>query len=96
MFEFLNDMENYESRCVDRFETDWGFISTARVSDGQKPFETGVKHNRYHDNRLTIVEAYDTVEEAKAGHERWVSTMTAAELPESLTDCENAECAHGV
>ena len=94
MFEFLKDVDNYESRCVERSEFDWGYISTAKVNDGRKPYETAIKHTRYHDNKITIVEAYDTVEEAKAGHERWVSTMTADQLPESLTDCENACIAH--
>jgi hypothetical protein len=98
MFEFLNDLGNYAARKVDRLETFHGFISTCQVSDGAKPYETAVADSRYVDkngNRMgstmIIVEAYDSVSAAKCGHDRWVTAMTVAEeLPQRLTDCNNA------
>ena len=38
MFEFLLDAKNYKDRKVDRSGFDWGYISTAYVSDGKQPF----------------------------------------------------------
>lgn len=96
MFEFLLDMDNYEDRAVDRSEFDWGYISTARVSDGSQPFETAVCSSEYvkaadleDTNGMTIVEAYDKESDAQSGHDRWVKTMTESP-PDSLVDCCNA------
>lgn len=82
---------NYEQRCVGRHDIDdHTFISTAEIYDGSHPYETGVKHPEYNDGSMVIVEAYDTREEAEAGHAKWVKTMTADELPTELVDCCNA------
>lgn len=89
MFNFLLDAGNYEQRKIAKDEFDWGFISTCRVSDGVKDFETAVQHKRY-GGSMTIVENYDTAEEAAEGHKRWVKTMTAKKLPKKLIDCNNA------
>jgi hypothetical protein len=92
MFEFLNDLGNYETRRIGRHDAEWGFISTARVSDGRQPYETAVCHARYRDaGKMVIVEAYDTSADAEAGHARWVAAMTSETLPASLTDCLNGE-----
>jgi hypothetical protein len=91
MFNFFMDMGNYEDRKVARFDADWGMVSTARVSDGRQPYETAVCHKQYNDDKIVIVEAYDSVDEAKKGHERWVKTMTSKRLPKELVDCCNAE-----
>lgn len=72
MLGFLNDMDNYDDRVVGRDEFDWGYISTAQVSDGRQPIETAIGHEEYNNGKLVIVEAYDTVEEAKVGHARWI------------------------
>ncbi len=96
MFEFLFDAGNYEERAVDRSEFDWGFISTARVSDGKQPYETAICSDEYgksYDPKETggmiIAEAYDTKEAAEKGHTRWVKTMTN-KPPKELIDCCNA------
>jgi hypothetical protein len=86
MFDFFSMMDNYEDRKVARYDADWGFISTAFVTDADLDYETAVRHRDYNDGQLVIVEAYATREEAQAGHERWVATMSANELPESLRD----------
>ena len=96
MFEFMLDAGNYEDRMVDRSEYEWGFISTARCSDGSHPYETAVSSSEYakvsdpdETDGMTIVEAYDSPEAAQEGHDRWVKTMTK-HPPEGLTDCCNA------
>ena len=88
MFEFLEDIGNYDERVVSNNEYVWGEIDTCRVSDGRRPYETAVKHEDY-GARWIIVEAYDDVEEARLGHERWVRTMTKAPS-EELVDCLNS------
>lgn len=91
MFGFLNDYGNYEARKVGRDNFDWGFVSSCRVSDGAKPYETAVKHSRYRSDGMVIVEAYETKEEALAGHKKWVKKMTGKKLPAKLVDCNNSE-----
>ena len=96
MFGFLLDAENYEDRMIDRGEFDWGFISTAKVSEGERPYETAVQSSDYGNaddledtNGMIIVEAYDSAEDAQKGHNRWVKTMTK-NPPEELVDCLNS------
>ena len=91
MFEFLDDFGNYADRKVARFDVDGGAsVSTARVSDGRQPFETAVSHPDYNSNKWVIVEAYDTKNEAQAGHDKWVKAMTTEPLLEELRDCANS------
>ena len=89
MFGFLQDMENYEERKVNKTDYDWGMISTAKVSDGRKPYETAVKHRDYNDEKMVIVDCYDTIEEAEKGHDKWIVTMESP--PEELKDIANSE-----
>lgn len=91
MFGFLQDAGNYEQRKVGCDDFEWGFISTAAVSDGAKPYETAVQHKQYGDGNMVIVEAYDTKAEATKGHAKWVATMTADVLPKVLKDCCNSD-----
>src|SRR5688572_17740829 len=93
MFNFFQMGGTYESRKVARDDYGWGFISTAQVNDGSKPYETAVKHTDYNDGSMVIVENYDTKGEAQAGHAKWVTTMTAKTLPKTLVDCANADIA---
>lgn len=91
MFGFMDMMGNYDSRKVDRYETEGLLVSTCSVTDGQKPFETAVSHRSYNDGKWVIVEMYDTEAKAQIGHLNWVKTMTADALPKKLVDCCNAE-----
>ena len=75
MFDFINDIGNYEERKVARYEKGNLFVDTARVSDSSKPFETAICHPAYNDNELIIVELYDTIEEAQAGQQKWIDVM---------------------
>ena len=93
---FIADTGNYDERMVDRTKFDWGYISTARVSDGKQPLETAVCSNEYakaEDLKVTsemvVVEAYDDQEAAQEGHDRWVKIMTE-NLPKELIDCNNS------
>jgi hypothetical protein len=98
MFDFLNMMNNYESRKVGRWDNDDGtrMVSTASVSDGIREFETAFKHPDYNEGNSIIVEAYDTKDEALAGHEYWVKVMTDGPLPDELVDCANAHTAQSI
>lgn len=91
MFNFFQDFTTYEQRKVARFEQGPLTVSTTRVSDGKRPYETSIKHPDYNRGKWLPVEAYNTREEAEAEHERWVQRMTANPLPDSLTDCCNSE-----
>ena len=93
MFNFLNDLSNYDDRAIDRYEEGSLIVDTCAVSDGNQPFETGIRHPEYNSGKWIIVEAYSTKGDAKAGHSKWVSTMTNEPLPEKLTDCKNARVA---
>lgn len=93
MFGFLQDVFNYESRVIGRWDNETGtqMVSTARVSDGRQPYETAFMHPEYNDGKMVIVEAYDTEDQAMQGHERWQKVMTAGPLPDDLRDCANAD-----
>lgn len=94
MMNVFSMLFDYEDRKVARDEFEWGFISTIRVTDGRQPYETAVAHSAYRDaGKMVVVQAYDTLEQAVAGHAAWVSIITAEDLPEQLEDCCNAECA---
>lgn len=86
MFDFFLMGDTYESRKVGRFDAEWGFVSTAAVTDAEQPYETAVEHRDFNHGKMVIVEPYETREEAERGHERWVATMTADKLPERLVD----------
>lgn len=94
IFDFLLDKNDHPARQVATFIDDERglMVDTAIVSDGKKPFETAVRHPRYNSDKWIIVEAYDTINQAGLGHQRWVAVMTG-ELPESLTDCANSKIA---
>lgn len=89
MFDFFLDAGNYEERRVGKYDQDGLFVSTARCSDGMKPYETAVAHAEYNDGDMVIVENYNTCDEAEAGHSKWVETMKA-NPPDKLVDCQNA------
>lgn len=78
---------------VGQFDEDDIFVDTCSVNDAEQPFETAVAHPRYNDSKLVIVELYATEEEAKKGHDKWVKTMTAKDLPTTLKDVSTAETA---
>lgn len=95
MFDFFRDAGNYDQRRVGRDDFDWGFVSTARVSDGVKPYETAIQSEEYappadptKTDAMVIVESYDTADEARAGHAKWRALMIDAP-PAELVDCGN-------
>ena len=83
-------LDDYEERMVGRFEKAGLLVSTARVSDGQQPYETAVGHPEYNEGKLVIVEAYPDRATALFGHGKWVKMMTDDNLPDSLKDCGNS------
>ena len=93
LFGFLKDLKNYSSRLVLTYRAPGLVVDTARVSDGDHPYETAVAHPDYDQGKLIIVEAYDTEADARAGQARWVKIMSTAPLPEELEDCANSAVA---
>ena len=90
MFGFLDMIGNYEDRKVDNYQGDNNLeIDTCSVTDGEHDYETAVAHPEYNHGKWVIVEAYDTKDEAQAGHNKWVKKMTGKKLPAKLTDCTN-------
>ncbi len=90
MFNFFGMADNYEDRKVDRYEKNGLMVDTCSVTDGNKPFETAVESPEYNNGKMVIVQSYDTIEEAKEGHLKWVDLMLN-NPPEYLRDCANAE-----
>ena len=87
----LDQEDTYEQRKVDRYETEELFISTAHVIDSRKPYETAIAHPAYNEGAIVIVQMYDNIEDAQAGHDKWVQIMTADKLPDYLTDANDSE-----
>lgn len=86
MFDFLSMSDNYEDRKVDRFDGDGFIVDTCSVTDSDEPYETGIQHPKYNDGKWVIVEMYEDMDSAQKGHDKWVKTMTASELPNELMD----------
>jgi hypothetical protein len=86
MFDFLAMMDNYEERKVERYEKGGLIIDTCSVTDSTQPYETGICHPKYNDGEWVIVEQYDTEEDARLGHAKWVKKMTSKRLPKTLND----------
>lgn len=91
MFDFLFMAGDYDQRAVARYEEGDVFVDTCRVYDSDQPYETAVSHPKYNDNKLIIVQLYDTKEEAQAGHDFWVKTMTSESLPDTIEDVSTAK-----
>ena len=93
LLDFLSMADNYEERKVERYQEGDVFVSTAAVDDSSYPFETAVAHPEYNDGAIVIVENYDDRASAETGHNRWVKTMTADDLPDELVDIGGADIA---
>lgn len=63
------------------------------INDSKHEYETAVAHPSYNDGKWIVVEGYDTEEEARDGHEKWVKIMTAESLPSILNDVSTATTA---
>jgi len=72
---------------VDCYKRDNGLtVNTCTALDSGHPYDTAVKHPAYGDGRWITVEEYKSWESAQSGHQRWVETMTANDLPSELVD----------
>lgn len=89
IFRFVEDIGNYADRVVGRYDAKELSVSTARVSDGGQPYETAVQSPRYNGGKWVIVQAYNTKQDAKAGHLEWVNRMKT-DPPTVLQDCANS------
>lgn len=68
----LSMKSNYDERKVNNTVVNGLTIDTCSVTDNTKPYETAVRHDTFYDNEWSVVEEYDTKEEAEIGHEKWV------------------------
>lgn len=68
-------------------------ISTIRVPDAKRDFETSISHPAYNEGHWVAVEEYDTITQARAGHQRWVDKMTEDALPDCLRNVSTARVA---
>lgn len=96
MFDFLM----MQPEPIDRFELPDVFGNQGLVvdtcggmTDSDHPYETAVAHPSYNRGNWVIVESYDTEEDARNGHNKWVKTMTADSLPAILKDVSTATIA---
>jgi hypothetical protein len=64
------------------------------MTDSLHSYETGVAHPEYNDGDWVIVESYDTENDARDGHEKWVKIMTADSLPAELMDISTSTIAN--
>ncbi len=91
MFNFLGMAFNHEDRVVDNTVIDGNTtIDTCYVTDGSKPYETGISCPKYNNGKWVIVESYYTKEDAQSGHNKWVGIMSSEKQPEKLVDCNNS------
>ena len=92
LFGFFSMAGDYKERAVARHEDADTLltIDTARVTDSAHDYETAVSHSAYNDGDWVIVEVYDTEEQARMGHDKWVKVMTAPSLPDRLFDTSTA------
>lgn len=76
MFEFINDIGNYETRKLGKTEVNGVAVSTAYTSD--EGYETAILD----ENGVHPVERYPSKEDAQLGHEKWCKE---AETVETVT-----------
>jgi hypothetical protein len=77
---------------VDRWEKGELLVSTIKVTDACiQPFETAVAHPDYNDGSCIVVATYPNLEEAAAGHAKWVETLQR-ELPDIILEVPNNVC----
>jgi hypothetical protein len=82
---FNND---YNERVVYNDKFNGITVDTAYVRD-TGCFETGIVDKRYReDGGWMIVEEYDTKEEAKIGHQKWVKKLKSKNPPKTLPNVQ--------
>ena len=90
-------LERYEklekSVLIAKYDSSGGNlrVSTVINSDSNKPYETAIAHTNYNHGNWIVVEEYDTKEQAKEGHERWILRMSSSPLPEVLIEVSTCE-----
>ncbi|EKS4345090.1 hypothetical protein QB607_003094 [Clostridium botulinum] len=87
---FLDMALTYDQRKVDNTEgidkENIPFIiDTCKVTDSEKPYETALSHRKYKNGMWVILEQYNTKEEAKIGHSKWLNIFLN-DKPEFIMD----------
>lgn len=91
MFGFFNMTENYEERLIANDKIHDTEVDTVAVSDSDQPYETAIADPHYNKGKWVIVEMYDTKEEAKQGHNKWLNEVTNGSPPNELVDVSSCD-----
>lgn len=93
IFDFVNDMFNYEERKVMHTEVknEQLIVDTSKVNDSNDPYEPAISSPLYNEGDWIIVESYKNKDDAIIGHNKHVKIMTAEVLPEKLLDASTCE-----
>ena len=81
LFGWINMINTGDARRVGQYNKNGVFVDTSKVTDADKPYETGIEHPLFNGGVMIIVEYYDTVEQATEGQEKWVKLLTGVDLP---------------
>lgn len=86
--DFLPMFGTYDERLVGNYTSDDQrfAVDTCAVTDTPYPFETALRHPSYNNGEWVIVETYDSLNSAKAGHDKWVDLLLSDNLPYTLVD----------
>ena len=76
MFDFLDMIDTYEYRKVDRFDSDEFTVDTALVTDREQPYETAIAHKDFNDGEWIVLGWRRTKEEAQKFHDEMVAYYT--------------------
>ena len=76
MFDFLDMIDTYEYRKVDRFDSDEFSIDTAYVTDRELPYETAIAHKDFNGGEWIVLGWRSTKEEAQKFHDEIVAYYT--------------------
>lgn len=76
MFDFLDMIDTYEYRKVDRFENDLFTVDTVLVTDRKQPYETAIAHKDFNDGEWIVLGWRSTKEEAQKFHDEMVAYYT--------------------
>ena len=71
---------------IDRHEEGDLIVSTVHPPEAHRLAETAISHPEYDNGKWIIVQEYDDLGQARAGHLKWVEIMSSPDLPDELHD----------
>lgn len=89
LYGILTMWGNHDERAVKNTKTDGFTLDTCLVTDRLWNYETAVKHTGFNNGDWIVLEGCETIEEAEAMHEKWLTILKGN--PETLKDCYTEE-----